>query len=142
MPKEFIAYLVLLLLIILFLLPNIKVVKENEHLLIERLGSFLKIIDQPGVHFLVPLFDRVIERETILPQKRTIRGEKTSFKYSYQITDIKMYGYYALDPIRDLEIYLTSNWNKELSNLDVIKESVKDRGIELLDIQEVTNNNF
>ncbi|RJX26178.1 MAG: hypothetical protein C4537_03210 [Acholeplasma sp.] len=142
MPKEFIAYLVLLLLIILFLLPNIKIVKEHEHLLIERLGSFLKIIDQPGVYILAPLFDRVIERETILPQTRIIKGDKTSLSYSYKITDLKMYGYYALDPIRDLEICLSSEWKKELTNLDVIKESIKDRGIELIDIKEVINNNF
>lgn len=142
MSNEIIASIVLLLLLTLFLLPNFKIVKENEQLLVERMGSFLKVIHHPGIYFLFPLFDRVIERQTTLPQERTLKGESFTLIYTYQITDLKMYGYYALDPIRDLETYLNSLYTHDTPDLNQLKETIKDRGIELLDIQEVINNNF
>ncbi len=142
MSKEIIAVIFLLFLLILFLLPNFKIVKENEQLLVERMGSFFKVIDKPGIYFLFPLFDRVIERETLLPQKRTLPIDTYTLTYTYQITDIKMYGYYALDPIKDLESYLAQMWSNGNPDIDTLKESIKDRGMNLLDIQKVTNNNF
>lgn len=142
MPNEWIAYLVLILLLVIFLLPNIKHVKHDEQLVVERLGSFLKVIDQPGWYMLVPLFDRVIERESMLTQKRIITSEKMKIEYTYHITDIKMYCYFALDPVKDLESFLASAWVDETVDLQKIKEMIKDRGIALINIKEITKNNL
>lgn len=146
MPKEVTAILVLTALFILFLLPNIRLLKINEAVVIERLGSFLKVIDKPGVFFLIPLFDRVVQKESLLPIEKTWvvidSGTQIMYAYTYQIVDIKMFCYAATDPITFAEEKMAQRIQSGLDDLESIKDIWLDMGVNLLDFQKIEKNNF
>lgn len=141
MTPEIRAALILALLFILFLLPNIKIVKINEAMVVERLGSFLKVIDTPGIYWLIPLVDRVIQRESLLPITRTITIEdafdKYIYEYTYVITDIKMFCYKATEPLRVMEEHMKDLLSKGSPNEENIKEMLLDFGVKLEKINQV-----
>ncbi|MDY0074932.1 MAG: hypothetical protein WC992_05270 [Acholeplasmataceae bacterium] len=146
MPKEVTAILVLTALFILFLLPNIRLLKINEAVVIERLGSFLKVIDKPGVFFLIPLFDRVVQKESLLPIEKTWvvidSDTQIMYAYTYQIVDIKMFCYAATDPITFAEEKMAQRIQSGLDDLESIKDIWLDMGVNLLDFQKIEKNNF
>ena len=140
MSTEIIASLILTALFLLFLIPNFKVVKEHEALVIERLGSFHRVIDQPGVHFLIPLIDREIQKESLLPQTRSIEvndmNQVLTYQYIFKITDIKMFCYKATEPYRIMEgetKHIILNHTHYESKL---QELLLDYGCELISIDE------
>jgi len=140
MPREIIAILVLAALLILFLLPNIRLLKINEAVVIERLGGFLKVIDKPGIFFLIPLFDRVVQKESLLPIDRSwviVDSEiQTTYSYTYQIVDIKMFCYAATDPITFAEEKMTQRIQNGLDDLESLKDIWLDMGVNLLEFQK------
>ena len=143
MTPEIRAALILALLFILFLLPNMKIVKINEAMVVERLGSFLKVIDTPGIYWLIPLVDRVIQRESLLPITRTITIEDAfdkyiyEYTYTYMITDIKMFCYAATEPVRIMEEKIKSLLDDVQFDDESIKEALLDFGVQLQKIKKV-----
>ncbi len=140
MPPEIIASLILAFLFLLFLFPNIKIVKENEALVIERFGAFNRVIDQPGIHFLFPLVDREIQKESLLPQTRNLTisdlGQALSYTYVFKIIDIKMYCYKATEPLRVMEEQMKVIVSEEHNPFESVKALLLDFGVELISINE------
>lgn len=141
MPTEITAAIILSILLVLFLLPNLKVVKENEALVIERLGSFLKVIDKPGIYWMIPLVDRVIQRESLLPITKTFSkladDKESTYTYTYVITDIKMFCYTATEPQRVIEDKIRSLITYDEIDVETIKEALLDNGINLQKINKM-----
>lgn len=147
MPPEITAILVLLFLVVLLLLPNIKIVGQHQALVVERFGVFLKIIDQPGIHFIVPLLDRVIQSVDLTVQikhhhyiKKLDDGTTTNVKLTltYQIHDPKIFVYATLDTLKVMlkhfEEVLTPSSFIPLDQFEEIKTFAHDFG---MDIQKI-----
>lgn len=141
MPTEVTAAIILSALLVLFLLPNLKIVKENEALVVERLGGFLKVIDTPGIHWMIPLVDRVVQRESLLPITKTFTHENKNiseeYTYTYRITDIKMFCYAATEPVRIMEEKIKSLLDDVEIDDESIKEVLLDFGVQLQKIKKV-----
>jgi hypothetical protein len=135
MPPEITASLVLFALFIIFLAPNVKIIKEGEAAVVERLGAYLKVIDQPGIHFLFPLVDRIVQKESLLPMVKELSFEQDGYKdiyqYTYKITDIKMFCYAATEPLRIMEEQMIKSLRENHSDVEDLKEIVLNFGVEL-----------
>ena len=152
MPTEITAILVLLFLFLLLLLPNIKIVGQNQALIVERFGSFLKIIDQPGIHFIIPLLDRVVQSVDLTLQIKhhhyTVKvDEKNSMDVkltlTYKIRDPKIFVYAALDTLKvilkHLEDVLKPGEIISIEQFEEIKTLAHDFG---MDIQKIHFDNL
>ena len=51
-----ILIIVLIVGIILYLLTGIKIVQQQQAIIVERLGQFSRVLT-PGINFLIPIFD-------------------------------------------------------------------------------------
>jgi regulator of protease activity HflC (stomatin/prohibitin superfamily) len=141
MPKEVIAALVLAALFILFLVPNIKIIRVNEAAVIERLGVFHKIIDQPGIHFLIPFFERIVQQEVLLPIDKVITtkidGYEETYRYTYQINDIKLFCYGALDAHKAILNHITEGLSDNKEDVEDFKDVFEAYGVTLIKITKM-----
>lgn len=141
MPPEITASLVLFVLLIVFLAPNIKIIKVDEAAVVERLGAFIKIIDQPGIHFLIPLVDRIVQKESLLPTSRNLtfkeNGYDEKYQYTYQIKDIKMFCYAATEPLRVMEEQMVAFLKDFNNQIDQLNEITLNFGVAVLQINKI-----
>ena len=108
-----IIILVLGIVALIALITSVKIVRQSNALVIERLGKFRTTLET-GVHLILPIFDRVngdsIDlREQIAdfePQavitKDNVTMQIDTVVY-YQVTDPKLYKYGVNNPIRAIE---------------------------------------
>ena len=105
-------FIVILILVVLFVIPNIKIVPQAKSYVIERLGSYLTTWHN-GLHFKVPFIDRVSNKVTLkeivkdfAPQpvitKDNVTMQIDTVVY-FQITDPKLYTYGIENPISAIE---------------------------------------
>ena len=105
-------FIVILILVVLFVIPNIKIVPQAKSYVIERLGSYLTTWTN-GLHFKVPFIDRISNKVTLkeivkdfAPQpvitKDNVTMQIDTVVY-FQITDPKLYTYGIEDPINAIE---------------------------------------
>ena len=106
------VFIIILLLVVIFVIPNIKIVPQAKSYVIERLGSYLTTWHN-GLHFKVPFIDRVSNKVTLkeivkdfAPQpvitKDNVTMQIDTVVY-FQITDPKLYTYGIEDPINAIE---------------------------------------
>jgi len=147
MTDIIIAILVLLFLTVLFLIPNFKIVRANEVQIVERLGRFHKMLSEPGIHFIVPLIDRVIQVVPLLESHKKFHfkvnkdEEEITYhlEYRYKVADVMLFVYAALDSLEAIEIHM-KNIIEEQDVIDetallALQEVSLTFGIELIDIQ-------
>ena len=102
----------ILVIVVIFIIPNIKVVPQARSYVIERLGSFLTTWNN-GLHFKIPFVDRVSNKVSLkeivkdfAPQpvitKDNVTMQIDTVVY-FQITDPKLYTYGIEDPINAIE---------------------------------------
>mgnify|MGYP000951179433 CR=1 FL=1 len=142
MPELLRGIFALSLLVILLLGLNTKIVQNNKAIVIERLGRFLKIIDQPGFYFTIPVVDRVVQTVPldIQENKFVIDSKEDSIKITlsinYKIFDVKLFVYAELDSLSKLEEYITQHINltDPISEQDshLVKEYAESLGIEII----------
>ncbi len=105
-------FIVILVLVVLFVIPSIKIVPQAKSYVIERLGSYLTTWSN-GLHFKIPFIDRVSNKVTLkeivkdfAPQpvitKDNVTMQIDTVVY-FQITDPKLYTYGIEDPINAIE---------------------------------------
>jgi regulator of protease activity HflC (stomatin/prohibitin superfamily) len=120
-------------LIILLMLPNIKIVRKDEVMIIERLGSFHKILDLPGIYFLVPLLDRNIQtvstKKQHIKKKLTIHEDEEIIKtleisYYMTIIDPKTYVYASLDSNDTIHTYIKEALEAHMDKKEIICEAI------------------
>ena len=100
------------MLIIILLALNIKIVPQSKAYVLERLGAF-KETWQTGVHFKIPLIDRVAkivslkEQVVDFPPQPVITKDNVTMQIDtvvfYQITDPKLYCYGVERPLSAIE---------------------------------------
>lgn len=102
----------ILVIVVIFIIPNIKVVPQARSYVIERLGSYLTTWNN-GLHFKMPFVDRVSNKVSLkeivkdfAPQpvitKDNVTMQIDTVVY-FQITDPKLYTYGIEDPINAIE---------------------------------------
>lgn len=102
----------ILVIVVIFIIPNIKVVLQARSYVIERLGSYLTTWNN-GLHFKIPFVDRVSNKVSLkeivkdfAPQpvitKDNVTMQIDTVVY-FQITDPKLYTYGIEDPINAIE---------------------------------------
>ena len=105
-------FIVILVLVLLFVIPNIKVVPQAKSYVIERLGSYFATWGN-GLHLKIPFIDRISNKVTLkeivkdfAPQpvitKDNVTMQIDTVVY-FQITDPKLYTYGIEDPINAIE---------------------------------------
>lgn len=102
----------ILVIVVIFIIPNIKVVPQARSYVIEILGSYLTTWNN-GLHFKIPFVDRVSNKVSLkeivkdfAPQpvitKDNVTMQIDTVVY-FQITDPKLYTYGIEDPINAIE---------------------------------------
>jgi regulator of protease activity HflC (stomatin/prohibitin superfamily) len=133
MPDVLTIILLFAGLTLLLMLPNIKIVREDEVMIIERLGRFHKLLDRPGVYFLVPLVDRNIQ--TISLKKQHIKKklniqinedeiQSHEINYDMIITDPKTYVYASFDSNDTIHTYVKEALEAKMENSEIISETI------------------
>ena len=106
------ALFIILILVVVFIIPNIKVVPQAKSYVIEILGSYYKTWGN-GLHVKIPFVDRISNSVTLkeivkdfAPQpvitKDNVTMQIDTVVY-YQITDAKLYTYGVENPISAIE---------------------------------------
>ncbi|MCK9235756.1 MAG: SPFH domain-containing protein [Acholeplasmataceae bacterium] len=101
-------------LLLILIVPNIKWVKPNQVVVVERLGSFHRLLDKPGIYLLIPLVDRDIETVVTTVQKieRKLKIKEsettvtTIVSFQMQIFDVKTFVYSAIDSLDTVMTHL------------------------------------
>ena len=104
--------IIVLILVVLFVIPNVIIVPQAREYVIERLGSYLTTW-QNGLHFKIPFIDRISNKVTLkeivkdfAPQpvitKDNVTMQIDTVVY-FQITDPKLYTYGIESPISAIE---------------------------------------
>ena len=143
MDEVLISLFIILGLVIIVMIPNIKVVAKNRAIVVERLGQYLKTLDQPGIYFLVPLLDRAIETIPLdeMIQSLHFNHEDEIIKINYRLIvfDIKLFVYGELSSLTSLKEYITESYLKYRKDLNFFNEDIKayaaSIGITLIDMQ-------
>lgn len=143
MDDILISLFIILGLVIIVMIPNIKVVAKNRAIVVERLGQYLKTLDQPGIYFLVPLLDRAIEtiplNEMIQSLHFNHEDEIIKINYKLIVFDIKLFVYGELSSLTSLKEYITESYLKYRKDLNFFNEDIKayaaSIGITLIDMQ-------
>ena len=102
----------ILVIVVIFIIPNIKVVPQARSYVIERLGSYLTTWNN-GLHFKIPFVDRVSNKVSLkeivkdfAPQpvitKDNVTMQIDTVVY-FQITDPKLYTYGVENPVNAIE---------------------------------------
>ena len=102
----------ILVIVVIFIIPNIKVVPQARSYVIERLGSYLTTWNN-GLHFKIPFVDRVSNKVSLkeivkdfAPQPVITKDNVTmqiDTVVHFQITDPELYTYGIEDPINAIE---------------------------------------
>ena len=107
MDKYEIAITVIIGLTLFILSMNLKLVPKNKVLVIERLGRYLRTLDQPGIYFIIPLIDRVYQSvsldEEIHHFKINDKDEIIHITYTYKVFDVKLFVYGEFDTLRKID---------------------------------------
>lgn len=111
MPEIIIIFILLLFLI---LFPSIQIVKNDEIIVVERLGKFLKTIEKPGIYMMIPFIDRVVNKVNMKPyfiskkiKKTDSYVKSTIVTYKIEVFDVNKFTYHALDPINELHHFVS-----------------------------------
>ena len=120
--------IILLVLIIILLVTNIRVVPQATEFVIERLGTYYTTWET-GLHFKVPLVDRVAKRISLKEQvmdfapQPVITKDNVTMRIDtvvfYQITDPKLYCYGVQNPIMAIENLTATTLRNIIGDLEL-----------------------
>ena len=124
----FVVIAIVLLIIIGLLVTNIRIVPQAQAYVVERLGAY-KETWQVGLHFKIPLIDRVARRVSLKekvidfdPQpvitKDNVTMEIDTVVY-YQITDPKLYAYGVESPLAAIENLTATTLRNIIGDLEL-----------------------
>ncbi len=116
------------LVLIIILICSIRVVKQTDKYIIERLGGFYKAWGV-GIHFLLPFFDRVAcvvsmkEQVKDFEPQDVITKDNVTMKIDtivfYTVTDPKLYAYGVADPVLAIENLSATTLRNIIGDLDL-----------------------
>ena len=114
--------------IVVVLLSSIKIVRQTDIYIVERLGAFKTTWDV-GVHFLVPIFYRIAKKvskkEQIydFPPQAVITKDNVTMQIDtvvfFYVTDPKLYAYGVEDPIMGIQALSSTTLRNIIGELDL-----------------------
>ena len=120
--------IVLVVLVILLLVTNIRVVPQATEFVIERLGTYYTTWET-GLHFKVPLVDRVAKRISLKEQVMDFAPQPVITKDNvtmqidtivfYQVTDAKLYTYGVERPILAIESLTATTLRNSIGDMEL-----------------------
>ena len=132
-----IALVVVAVVLLLVFITSIRVVRQTEKVIIERLGKYRRTLE-PGLKFIVPFFDHVALRVTMKEQIRDFDPQPVITKDNvtmqidtivfFQITDPKLYCYGVVNPIAAIESLSATTLRNIIGELD-LDETLTSRDI-------------
>ena len=140
--------LILLAIIICVVISCVKVVRQAQALVIERLGAY-QATWGTGLHFKIPIFDRVARRVDLKEQvvdfapQPVITKDNVTMRIDtvvfYQITDPKMFCYGVANPIMAIENLTATTLRNIIGDLELdetltSRETINSKMRTILDI--------
>ena len=128
---------IIIFIILILLITRIRIVKQTEKIVVERLGRYHKIW-VIGVHFLVPFVDNVAHRISMKEQVKDFDPQPVITKDNvtmqidtvvfFQVTDPKLYAYGVEGPISAIENLSATTLRNIIGELD-LDETLTSRDI-------------
>lgn len=128
MDPFIIAIIVFAIILVIVIIANIKVVPQARAYVIERLGAYHETW-QTGMHFLIPIFDRVAKIVSLKEQvadfdpQPVITKDNVTMQIDtvvfYQITDPKLYAYGVEHPIKAIENLTATTLRNIIGDLEL-----------------------
>ena len=123
--------------VLLVLVSSIKIVRQTDKYVIERLGGYLTTWGV-GIHMLIPFFDRISQRVTMKEQVKDFDPQPVITKDNvtmqidtvvfFQVTDPKLYTYGVINPISAIENLSATTLRNIIGDLD-LDETLTSRDI-------------
>ena len=120
--------IVLAVIVLAFILFNLRIVPQGHEFVIEFLGKYSKTWSA-GVHFKLPFFERVAKRLTLMeqlldaPPQPVITMDNVTMQIDsvvyFRIFDAKLYAYGAVNPIMALENLTATTLRNIVGELDL-----------------------
>lgn len=119
--------LIMTIVVILYFMGAIKIIKENELAVVERLGSYLKTISV-GIHYIYLPIDKIVfksEKYVInydLDNKSFVTKDdkklNLNFKIDYEIIDPKLLYYGVNNPKSAISNYIANQLKNDIYNIE------------------------
>ena len=126
---------VLIFIFILIIICNIKIVKQTEKVIVERLGAY-RTTWGVGMHMLMPFFDRIAVRVSMKEQVRDFEPQSVITKDNvtmqidtvvfYVVTDAKLYAYGVENPMAAIN-YLSATTLRDIIGELLLDECLTSR---------------
>ncbi len=123
-----IIFVILLIIVLLILIGNVKIVPQAHAYVLERLGGY-KETWSVGIHFKVPILDRVAKRISLKEQvvdfepQAVITKDNVTMQIDtvifFQITDPKQYAYGVENPIAAIENLTATTLRNIIGDLEL-----------------------
>ena len=126
---------------------GVKIVPQTEVYIVERFGSFRKILKN-GINFIIPVVDKIVLKETIkeraldFPAQDVITKDNVTMKIDtvvfLQITDPKLFAYGVVKPFFAIENLTSTTLRNLVGDLELdetltSRDSVNEKLREILD---------
>ena len=119
--------IILVILLIVFI-SSIRIIRQTEKAVVERLGKYLKTWDT-GIHMLLPFVDRVAHKVSMkeqvhdFPPQPVITKDNVTMQIDtivfFQVTDPKLYAYGVENPIGAIENLSSTTLRNIIGELDL-----------------------
>ena len=123
-----IALGVLVLVLVVFLIANIKIVPQAKAFVVERLGAYRTTWDT-GLHILIPVFERIAKQVSLKEQvadfdpQPVITKDNVTMQIDtvvfFQITDPKLYAYGVEQPLKAIENLTATTLRNIIGDLEL-----------------------
>ena len=128
---------VVLFILLLLVICNIKIVKQTEKIIVERLGAY-RTTWNVGIHMLLPFFDRIALRVSMKEQVKDFEPQSVITKDNvtmqidtvvfYVVTDAKLYAYGVENPMSAIN-YLSATTLRNIIGELLLDECLTSREI-------------
>jgi len=119
---------IVVFIILLILITRIRIIKQTEKGIVERLGAYNKTWNT-GIHMLVPFVDRLAQRISMKEQVKDFAPQPVITKDNvtmqidtvvfYQVTDPKLYAYGVENPMMAIENLSATTLRNIIGELDL-----------------------
>ncbi len=124
----FFLFIIFLIFVMLIFISCIKIVKQSQAMVVERLGAFRETWGT-GLHFKVPFIDRIARRVDMkeqvvdFPPQPVITKDNVTMRIDtvvfYQITDPKLFAYGVANPIMAIENLTATTLRNIIGDLEL-----------------------
>ena len=120
--------LFVILVIAIILLSGLRIVRQTEKYVVERLGAY-KCVWDVGIHYLVPIIDKIEKKVSLkeqiydFPPQPVITKDNVTMQIDtvvfFYVTDPKLYAYGVEDPIGGIQALSATTLRNIIGDLDL-----------------------